>query len=313
VGTPFSNLSDPQSLIELPQNFEKLDEQGFITYEAYHVRKEGSFFPVLVNISVIKSPEGQKLLYVGNVLDTTRLKITAEEKILQLVNDLEKSNRELEEFAFSASHDLKDPIRTIITYISLMVSKNKNQFDAETHQYSEFIIEAAQRMSALIDSLLLYSRAGKKTKNIKVVDCNAVLEIAKADLKTGIQLEGAKISSENLPEIMGDEIQIRQLFQNLIGNAIKYSKNTVQTEIVVSAKKIEKAWLFSVKDNGIGIEKAYLEKIFLMFQRLHARSEYSGTGIGLALCKKIVEAHGGKIWVESTLGEGSTFFFTIPS
>jgi light-regulated signal transduction histidine kinase (bacteriophytochrome) len=172
-------------------------------------------------------------------------------------------------------------------------------------------VDGENRMQTLINDLLQYSRVGTRGKALAPTDTNQVLDAARANLRMVLEETGAEITSDELPTVMGDPVQLSQLFQNLIGNAVKFRKEDVPARIHVGAERRDGEWIFSVEDNGIGIEPEYLERIFVIFQRLHARTEYAGTGIGLAVCKKIVERHGGKIWVESAPGEGSTFYFTL--
>jgi PAS domain S-box-containing protein len=226
--------------------------------------------------------------------------------------ELERSNAELEQFAYVASHDLQEPLRMMSGYTQLLAQRYKSRLDSDADDFIGFVVSGANRMQALIQGLLDYSRVGSTKRSLGPVHCDVVLQSALAALGTSIQENQAVIRYDPLPKLMGDELQLTQLFQNLLGNAIKY-QNGRHPEIAVSCKRDDEHWVFSVKDNGIGIEAQYTERIFLIFQRLHTLEEYSGTGIGLALCKKIVEHHGGRIWVTSELGKGSEFFFTLPA
>ena len=225
---------------------------------------------------------------------------------------LQRSNAELEQFAYVASHDLQEPLRMITGYTQLLVKRYQGKLDLNADEYINFAVDGAKRMQGLINDLLTYSRVGTRGKAFALADCEIILRNALASLEVAIQESGATVTHDPLPTVLGDEGQLGQLFQNLISNAIKYRDNK-SPEIHVSSKREGKAWLFSVKDNGIGIDPRYAERIFVIFQRLHTRDEYPGTGIGLALCKKIIERHGGSIWVESAPGEGATFYFTIPT
>ena len=226
--------------------------------------------------------------------------------------ELKRSNTELEQFAYVASHDLQEPLRMISGYTSLLAKRYKGSLDQDADTFIAYAMDGANRMRSLINDLLSYSRVGTKGKDFALTDCESVLAKTLTSLQMSIQESGATVTHDLLPTVMGDSGQLAQLFQNLIGNGIKY-RNSRAPEIHVSCRRERQDWLFAVKDNGIGIDPQYAERIFIIFQRLHTRQEYPGTGIGLAVCKRIVERHGGRIWVESTLGQGSTFWFTIPA
>ena len=217
---------------------------------------------------------------------------------------------ELEQFAYVASHDLQEPLRTIDNFVGLLDKKYSKQTDKETTQYFKFIVNATSKMQNLIKDLLEFSRVGKNML-FTIVDCNKVLQEVIADLDISIKESNAKIITATLPVLQGNETELKRLFQNLISNAIKFHKKNVFPEISITVEEKEKEYLFAIKDNGIGIEEKYMNKLFIIFQRLHTAEEYPGTGIGLATCKKIVTLHKGKIWIKSKLGEGSTFYFTL--
>lgn len=221
------------------------------------------------------------------------------------------SNRELEQFAYVASHDLQEPLRAVNSYAQLIVRKYQGNLDAKADKYLGYIMDGATRMQQLIDDLLSFSRVGTQGKPLKPTDGEAVLSQVLDNLQIAIAQSHAVVTHDPLPTIMGDEIQLIQLLQNLISNAIKFRREE-PPKVHVSAEHRENEWIFSVRDNGIGMEPEYFDRIFMIFQRLHSRSEYPGTGIGLAVCKKIVERHRGRIWLESTPGVGTSFYFTIP-
>ncbi len=247
---------------------------------------------------------------VVNSRDITHRKVV-EENLLKLNEELKRSNIDLQQFAYATSHDLQEPLRVIAGFIKLLAKRYKDKLDAKADEFINLTLEGISRMDTLIKDLLAYSQIGTKGKTFKVTDCTTVLENALANLKTAIEENDANITYDNLPVVMADATQLGSLFQNLIANAIKFKSNQ-KPHIHISSKKNDGEWLFSIKDNGIGIDPKDAERIFIIFQRLHTKSEYPGTGIGLAICKRIVERHGGKIWVESEKGKGSTFYFTLP-
>ncbi|MCE3280023.1 MAG: response regulator receiver sensor signal transduction histidine kinase [Bacteroidetes bacterium] len=231
-------------------------------------------------------------------------------KLEQRSNDLMRNVQELEKFAYVASHDLQEPLRTITSYIQLLQKKFSNKLDPEAIEFMEFVVNGSKRMKTLINDLLEYSRINSAESKFEKVDCNDILFEVSQNLQNSIKDSDAKIEIENLPVIKANKMHMVQLFQNLIGNSLKF-KSERQPVIKVKAKKIEGYYLFSVEDNGIGIKKEYSTKIFEIFQRLHSMQHYPGTGIGLAICMKIVQKLGGEIWMESEYGKGTTFLFTV--
>ncbi len=254
------------------------------------------------------APSGRPLQH-GVLFDISERK-RAEHELASKAEELARSNAELELFAYVASHDLQEPLRMVASYTQLLARRYKGKLDADADEFIGFAVDGASRMQQLIQDLLSYSRLTTRGKALNLtqaeVACNSALE----NLQESITESNAQVSVGPLPGVFADATQLTQLFQNLIGNAIKY-RNERRPEIRVAARPNGEEWTFSVQDNGIGIEPQYFERIFQMFQRLHTREDYSGTGIGLAVCRKIVERHGGKIWVESQPGQGSTFLFTI--
>ncbi len=225
--------------------------------------------------------------------------------------DLQESNLELERFAYIASHDLQEPLRMVTSFLNLLKKKYNDRLDATADQYIHFAVDGAERMKKLINDLLDYSQVGVNKDDYSEIDLNQLINDVGAPFQDQLISLGAELKIGELPNIEGRKVQFIQLFQNLLSNSVKYH-STEPLKIEIGCTKKDTDWEFFISDNGIGIDEKFNEKIFVIFQRLHTRTEYAGTGIGLAICKKIVERHRGKIWVESSLGKGSTFRFTIP-
>ena len=226
--------------------------------------------------------------------------------------ELARSNQDLEQFAYVASHDLQEPLRMVATYTQLLAERYRGQLDDNADKYIHYAVDGALRMQALVQDLLTFSRVGRQGIAPQSTDCNAVVETAVKNLQAAVQESGAQVTHDDLPAVMADGSQLLQVFQNLIGNALKF-RGPQTPAIHVSASKTRREWVFSVSDNGIGIAPEHAESIFVIFKRLHTRAEYPGSGIGLSICKKIVERQGGRIWVESQSGHGATFKFTFPA
>ena len=271
--------------------------------------KDGRTFWELVSVSPLRNVEGEITQFVAVKEDVTERR-RQETELRQTLDRLSQTNTELERFAYIASHDLQEPLRTITLYCQLLERNLRSQLAADTSDYLRFIIGGSKRMHALISDLLAYSRTGKGLTLMPChadAACNAALE----NLEKAVRETGAIVEVKALPEVVADEVQLMQLFQNLIGNAIKFRKPDATPHISVAAAEENGEWVFSVADDGIGMEPSR-QDIFEIFRRLHTAQAYPGTGVGLAICKRIVQSHGGRIWVQSTPGEGSTFSFTLP-
>ncbi len=281
--------------------------------------KNGKEFPVEISLSPLETEDG--VLVSAAIRDISEKKklenqireinINLEKKVLYRTAELETKNKELEQFAYVASHDLQEPLRTISSFVGFLKEEYTGRLDENADNYLVYISQASERMRILIKDLLDYSRIGRK-KIIQEVNCNEILSDVLADLSSSIEETNAKvIVLGSLPVVTGYATELKQLFQNLIINSIKFHKENIPPKINIQGERINGGWQFSFKDNGIGIEKKHHERIFIIFQRLHNRTEYEGSGIGLSHCKKIVDLHGGKLWVDSELGAGSNFQFTI--
>jgi light-regulated signal transduction histidine kinase (bacteriophytochrome) len=250
------------------------------------------------------------VLVSSAIRDVTERKQT-EDALKRSWADLARSNAELEQFAYIASHDLQEPLRAVSGCVQLLQQRYQGQLDARADELIAHAVDGSTRMQTLIRDLLAYARVSTRGRGLEPTDCGTVVKQALSNLATAIQESGGVVTYEALPTVVADPTQLLQVFQNLIGNAVKYRAER-PPEVHIGVEQRTGEWEFAVCDNGIGIDPQYFERIFGIFQRLHTRTEYPGTGIGLALCKKIIECHGGRIWVASQPGKGSTFFFTIP-
>jgi len=276
--------------------------------ELYAVRKDGTELPVEISLTPMEI-EGQ-LLISSAIRDITERK-KAQRELERHDAELRRSNAELEQFAYVASHDLQEPLRMVASYSQLLERRYRDKLDSDAEEFIEFIVDGATRMQALINDLLAFSRVGTRGKPFEPTDMADVVARAISNVQLAIEEAGAQVDVGPMPAVVGDSSQLAQLFQNLISNAIKF-RGEDAPRVTITAEPAGEAVTFSLTDNGIGIDPQYAERIFLLFQRLHTKREYAGTGIGLAICKKIVERHGGRIWVEGKPGEGTTFHFTLP-
>jgi PAS domain S-box-containing protein len=272
-------------------------------------RKDGSEFPIEIMLSPLESSEG--ILVTAAVRDISVRK-KSEEHLVKTVEELKRSNDELQQFAYVSSHDLQEPLRMVASYTQLLAKRYQGRLDADADEFIAFAVDGCNRMQGLIQDLLAYSRAGANGKVLREISGEDALQEALTNLRATISESGAVVTHDSLPAIKTDDTQLAQVFQNLVGNAIKYRSAEIPHVHVSAAKNGGSEWIFSVRDNGLGIDPQYFERIFILFQRLHGRDEFKGTGIGLAICKKIVERLGGRIWLESQPGKGSTFHFALP-
>ncbi|MGB9978118.1 PAS domain-containing sensor histidine kinase [Methanobacterium sp.] len=282
-----------------------------IKYEKEYIRKDGTNVSVELLTHVLRDKNGEILYYYGFVTDLTERK-EVENRLKEIISELGRSNKELESFAYITSHDLQEPLRTIASYAQLIERRYKGKLDQDADEFIGFIVDGAKRMKEMIQGLLDYSRVGTRGNKFTEFKAQNALNRALNDLGIVISKANAEVTNDELPVIFADESQIIRVFQNLIGNALKFRKEGVKPKIHVSAEKKEKEYIFSVSDNGIGLEEQYSNQIFEVFKRLHAIGEYQGTGVGLAIVKRIVDRHSGRVWVESKLGKGSIFYFTLP-
>jgi PAS domain S-box-containing protein len=309
----FDEITYPDDLSACRENVTRMlnDQQDTFTTEKRYVRKDGSLVWTQITASLVRGPQREPKYFVTIVEDISERK-QALALLEERTRDLARSNADLEQFAYLTSHDLQEPLRMVSSFTQLLDRRYRGQLDKRADDYIHYITEGAQRMQRLINDLLAYSRVGSRGRPFAALDFENVLSQVVDNLQIAIEEAGVSLTNEPLPRIYGDEIQLIQLMQNLIGNAIKFRSANPPT-IHISANRKSKEWIIAVRDNGIGIESQYFERIFILFQRLHLREEYPGTGIGLAICKRIIERHNGRIWVESTPEQGSTFYFSLPA
>jgi light-regulated signal transduction histidine kinase (bacteriophytochrome) len=274
------------------------------------LNREGHEFPVEMTISTMRIEEN--VIFSAFIHDISE-RIRAKEELERTAEELKRSNEELEQFAYIASHDLQEPLRMVTSYTQLLERRYAAQLDDAAREFIGYAVDGARRMQEFITGLLRYSRVGTETRVAEDVDLQEAFETVRANLRIAIEESGAAVEARGLPVVKGDARQLTQLFQNLIANGLKFRKPGQAPHIEVWAEREGDSWKVAVKDNGIGLDPQFSERVFTIFQRLHTRDEYEGTGLGLAICKKIVERHGGRIWFESTEGEGATFFFTLPA
>ncbi|MCF6149664.1 MAG: PAS domain S-box protein [Candidatus Kuenenia sp.] len=306
----------------MPESYRKKHEDGLKRYlstgkasvlgmgpvELEALRKDGTVFPIELTIGDARLDE--YFTFIGIIRDITERK-WAEQKLINSMEELSRSNAELQQFAYVASHDLQEPLRMITSYTKLLERRYKDKLDFNANEYIAYAVDGAMRMQQLINDLLAYSRVTSRGKEFEPVNCTEVLDRVIKNLKVAIEESNAIITHDTLPVVMADMSQLTQLFQNLIGNAVKF-RGAAPPRVHISAEQKKREWIFSVTDNGIGIDPQYYDRIFVVFQRLHGKEDYPGSGIGLSICKKIVERHSGRIWLKSEPGSGATFYFSLP-
>ncbi len=313
IGQHFSKFYRPEDIAhdKPSQELKIAAEQGRFEEEGWRVRKDRSLFWASVVVTALRDKSGQ-LRGFGKVTRDISERKKAEEHLVKMVEELKRSNNELQQFAYVASHDLQEPLRMVASYTQLLAKRYHGRLDPDADEFIGYAVDGCNRMQALIQDLLAYSRAGTNGKELREISSEKVLNAALANLRATMEESGAVVTHDALPNLATDDAQLALVFQNLVGNAIKYHGPEVPHVHVSAKQNGGNEWIFAVRDNGMGIDPQYFERIFILFQRLHGRTEFKGTGIGLAICKKIVERLGGRIWVESQLEKGSTFYFALP-
>jgi PAS domain S-box-containing protein len=323
------NHIHPDDREQILDRLKDITEEDYSGIEYRFLHKDGDYHWMHDEVRVSRDDHGRPVELIGSWYDVTERKRTEDElrkyrerleelveertaELKKTADELTRSNADLKEFAYVVSHDLKEPLQAMRGFLTLLEKRYKDKLDEKANEFIKYTIDSAKRMQELIKDLLEYSRVGtKKSKEFKPTDCSLILNKVISNLQAAIEESRAKVTNTILPTVMADVTQLSSLFQNLIGNAIKF-RGAEAPRVHISAKRKGDEWLFSVCDNGIGIDPEFADRIFAVFQRLHTTEQYPGTGIGLAICKKIVERHGGRIWVESQPGKGATFYFTIP-
>ena len=312
LGRHVKELSHPEDrdISDAPRERIRRGEAESARFEKRYLRADGAVIWCEVAVALVRDVYGVPQYEVA-IFDEVTDRKKAEARLREAHEELKRSNAELEQFAYVASHDLQEPLRMVASYAQLLGRRYEAKLDGDAKEFMAYIVDGAARMKQLIEDLLAYSRVGTKGAEFKRVNAEDALKRALFNLRVAIQEAGAVVTNDPLPALSGDEVQLGQLLQNLMSNALKFRSDSVP-RIHIGVTESAKEYTFEVRDNGIGIEPQYYERIFMVFQRLHNKGEYPGTGIGLAICKKVVERHGGRIWVESRPGAGSSFYFTLP-
>src|SRR5688572_10821785 len=312
LGRHVKELSHPEDrdVSDAPRERIRRGEAESARFEKRYLRADGAVIWCEVAVALVRDVYGVPQYEVA-IFDEVTDRKQAEARLREAHEELKRSNAELEQFAYVASHDLQEPLRMVASYAQLLGRRYEAKLDGDAREFMAYIVDGASRMKQLIEDLLAYSRVGTKGADFRNVNADDALKRALFNLRAAIQEAGAVVTNDPLPTLPADEVQLAQLLQNLMGNALKFRSASVP-RIHIAVQERDGEWEFEVRDNGIGIEPQYYERIFMVFQRLHNKGEYPGTGIGLAICKKVVERHGGRIWVESRPGAGSSFYFTLP-
>jgi PAS domain S-box-containing protein len=312
IGQPFSRFYPAEDIHngKPVRELALAAERGSFEDEGWRVRKDGTRFLANVVITALRDQNGRLRGFGKITRDITELK-ESEQHLGKTMAELKRSNDDLELFAYVASHDLQEPLRMVASYTQLLARRYKGRLDSDADEFIAYAVDGCNRMQELIQDLLSYSRVGANTDAMRQTSCEDALARAVKNLQATIEASKAIVEHDPLPVIDTDGTRLAQVFQNLIGNAIKY-RGAELPQIHISARQAGREWIFSVRDNGMGIESQYFDRIFVIFQRLHGQKEYQGTGIGLAMCKKILDRLGGRIWVESQVTKGSTFYFALP-
>jgi len=313
LGQHFSRFYPDQDVSNGKPEFELAEtiRTGRYEDEGWRIRKDGSRF-LGNDVTTALYDETGRLRGFGRISRDITQRKKSEEALVQTMGELRRSNDELQQFSNVASHDLQEPLRMVASFTQLLASRYKGRLDADADEYIAYAVEGCNRMKTLIEDLLIYSNVGTGERSTEQSSCESALSQALANLQMAIEESGTVVTQDPLPAVAMDGARLSQLFQNLVGNAIKY-RGAEAPRIHVSAERRDgDGWTFSVRDNGLGIDRQYFQKIFILFQRLHGRNEFKGTGIGLSICKKIVERSGGRIWVESQPKQGSIFYFSLP-
>ncbi|MDQ2690478.1 MAG: PAS domain S-box protein [Chloroflexota bacterium] len=303
------NFTPPEWLAADENALQELNDRGICKpYEKEYIRADATRVPVYLVQALLPGPEKQIAAFILDITERQQA-----EKIVQTIaQDLRRSNEELEQFAYVASHDLQEPLRMVTSYMQLLAERYQGKLDQDADEFIGYAVDGAKRMQNLINDLLAYSRIGTQGNPFVLVSVEELLENALTNLQVVIGENEAEITHDPLPQLHADPVQLSTVIQNLLSNSIKY-RSAERPRIHLSARQEGSEWVFSVRDNGIGIHPRFAERIFIIFQRLNAPRKYPGTGIGLAICKRIIQRHGGRIWVESTPGQGATFYFTLPT
>ncbi len=311
---------DPNFPAEVwPDHWEELKQRGSFTFESLHRAKDGTTFPVEITVNYVEfAGEERNCAFARDITERKQAEEALqkahdelEERVQQRTAELARSNADLQQFAYSASHDLQEPLRMISSYLQALEQDTRDRIDDSARNFIRLAFDAAQRMQQLINDLLAYAHVGTREQEFENVDSGTIVDQVVSDLTETIHREGAEVTRDELPTLPADPTLLSGLFQNLIGNGIKFHGRQ-PPRVHVSASESGGEWVFSVQDNGIGIEPESFPRIFTVFERLHGAEEYPGTGIGLAVCKRVVQRHRGRIWCDSQPGEGATFHFSIP-